>query len=105
MISPTNAPEKQGRSENFGHNAIIDLLRRFDYNEKFDCLSILFPTTFETCPKACLAMACTCVGVLISYIIFYSQFFRLLTVLMKGSWDIRSRFRLPVIDMSLFIRQ
>jgi hypothetical protein len=60
--SPADASQKQGRTDNFGNSVISDLLKKFYYNEKSDCLSVLFPASFKTCPNACLAMACTCVG-------------------------------------------
>jgi hypothetical protein len=56
---------EKGRAENFAHPAIIDLLKQFYYNGKMDCLSVIFPKAFKTCPKACLAMACACVGFLL----------------------------------------
>ena len=60
---PVNASQKQDHTDNFGHCVISDLLKKFYYNRKLDGLSVLFPALFKTCPKACLAMACTCISI------------------------------------------
>jgi hypothetical protein len=62
-MSPTNTSQKQGCAEKFGHSTIIELAKKFYYNGKPDCLSVLFPDCFKTCPSTCLTMAYTTVGI------------------------------------------
>lgn len=93
-MSPTNTPRKQGRAENFGHSAVIELCKQFYYNGKADCLSVLFPGYFKTCPKACLAMACTAVGISLVCFFFRSSHRQILNCLNEheGGYEVKIPF-------------